>query len=146
MLDKWSSTFKWSLAKLFLDITNRRTFGNIGPPIVAPCGMNSLFHNELRLQKFKTGRPCAEGSKTSSRSPLWNRLTRIVGPKGHWMWQLKSYDRTYKRGGTQRYRVQLLLLALTVASARSTFDASFKHCLLAPEEALASFRDHLLFT
>jgi hypothetical protein len=52
----------------------------------------------------------------------------------------------YKRGSAQHYRVRLLLLVLTAASARSAFEASFEHCLFAPEPALASFRDHLLFS
>jgi hypothetical protein len=51
-----------------------------------------------------------------------------------------------KGGGAQRFRVPLLLLALTAASARSVFEASFEHYLFAPEPDLASFRDHLLFS
>jgi hypothetical protein len=50
-----------------------------------------------------------------------------------------------KGGSAQRYRVRLLLLVLTAASARSAFEASFGHCLFAPKPALASFRDHLRF-
>jgi hypothetical protein len=51
-----------------------------------------------------------------------------------------------KGGGSKRYRVRLLLLVLTAASARSAFEANCEHFLFAPEPALVSFRDHLLFS
>jgi hypothetical protein len=51
-----------------------------------------------------------------------------------------------KGGGAQRYRVRLLLLVLPGASARSAFEANSEHYLFAPEPALASFRDRLLFS
>jgi hypothetical protein len=38
------------------------------------------------------------------------------------------------------------LLVLTTASACSSFEDNFPHCLFAPKLALASFRVHLLFS